>query len=231
MPCALRILLLVLFVGASVRPGATVAQPFVVDDTGLAPEGTLQVEAWHHSCASWFVPSAQVAPGVDLVGGFALLHDSPLGAERMAFDLQSKWQMRPLQHGWSAAVVAGGTADLPTDDFRAADPFTAYAYVPVGVSGLDGHVVAYPNIGWSYTQGGPHELSWGLRTDVHLNTVATAVGEVYGTGTATPGFQTGLQIRPSADWLELYATVSYHEWSDGRSTRLTLGLVAVMDPR
>lgn len=189
------------------------------------------MEAWHQPYASWFVPSAQVAPGVDLVGGLGLLHATSLGAEQIALDLQSKWQARPMEHGWSAAGVTGGTAELPTDDFRATDPFTAYAYVPVGVAALDGHLAAYPNVGWSYTQGGPHELSWGLRTDVHLNPIVTVVGEVYGAGTAPPGVQTGLQIRMGADWLELDATVSHDEQNGARRTWLTLGLVAVLDPQ
>lgn len=226
-----RVWLPLLLTILSLLPGVVAAQPFVVDDPGLAPAGALQMEAWHQPYASWFVPSAQVAPGVDLVGGVALLHDSPLGAEQMALDLQSKWQARPMEHGWSAAVVAGGTAELPTDDFRTDDPFTAYAYVPVGVAALDGHFVVYPNVGWSYAQGGPHELSWGLRTDVHLNPIVTVVGEVYGAGTASPGVQTGLQIRMGADWLELDATVSHDERNGARRTWLTLGLVAVLDPQ
>lgn len=164
-----------------------------------------------------------------MVGGIALLHDSPLGAEQLALDLQSKWQMRAMQQHWSAAVVAGSTAELPTDDFRAADPFTMYAYVPVGVSALDGHWITYPNVGWTYTQGGAHELIWGVRTDVHLSTTVTVVGEVYGTGTADPGVQTGLQVRPGADWLELNATVSADEQNGTRRAWLTFGLVAVLD--
>jgi len=212
-------------------PEPSTAQPFVVDDTGLAPEGMLQVESWHHPYESWLVPSAQITPGFDLVGGFALLHASPLGAEQMVFDLQSKWQVRPMRQRWSAALVAGGTAELPTNDLRAADPFTTYGYGAAGVSALDGQVVAYPNAGWSYTQGGPHALTWGLRTDLHLNTVFTVVGEVYGTGTADPGIQAGLQIRPDADWLELNATVSVDERNSTRRTWLTFGLVAVLNAR
>jgi hypothetical protein len=231
MPRFLRVSFLILLVGLSTRPGATMAQPFIVDDTGLAPDGALQVEAWHHPYASWLVPSAQVAPGFDVVGGLALLHDSPCGAERMAFDLQSKWQVRPMGRGWSTAAVAGGTAELPTDDFRTPDPFTAYAYVPVGLAVRDGHVVAYPNAGWSYTQGGVHEIIWGARADVHLSTQVTVVGEVYGVRTSTPGIQTGMQLRPGADWLELNATVSYDERSDARRTWLTLGFVALLEPR
>lgn len=106
----------------------------------------------------------------------------------MAFDLQSKWQARPMRHHWSAALVAGGTAELPTDDFRAANPITMYAYVPAGVSVLDGRWAVYPNVGWVHTQGGPHAVSWGLRTDVHLSTVVTVVGEMYGTGPTAPSY-------------------------------------------
>jgi hypothetical protein len=96
---------------------------------------------------------------------------------------------------------------------------------------LDGSVVTYPNVGWSYAQGGPHELTWGLRTDVHLSTIVTVVGEVYGAGTTDPGLQTGLQIRPDPDWLELDATVSVGERDGTRRTWFTLGIVAVLDPR
>lgn len=156
MPSFAPIRLVALLLGAGgLLPSAATAQPFVVDDTGLAPEGAVQVEAWHHRDASWLVPSAQVTRGLDVVGGLGLLHDSRFGAERMALDLQSKWQVRPMRPRWSAALVAGGTAELPTDDFRAADPFTTYAYGAAGVSALDGQVVAYPSAGGVARRVGP----------------------------------------------------------------------------
>jgi hypothetical protein len=40
-----------------------------------------------------------------------------------------------------------------------------------------------------------------------------------------------MQLRPGADWLELNATVSYDERSDARRTWLTLGFVALLEPR
>ena len=204
------------------------AQPFVVDDSGLAPDGVLQMEVWHHPYESWLVPSAQVAPGVDLVGGVALLHASPLGAEQLALDLQSKWQVRPLLSGWSAALVGGGTAELPTTDFRASDPFTVYAYGVAGAPAFGGQLTAYPNLGWTHTQGDGHALSWGLRADLLLSSSVILVGEAYGTGTAPPGYQAGLQIYPGLDWLELDATVSHDVRNGTRQTWITLGLVAVL---
>lgn len=72
-------------------------------------------------------------------------------------------------------MVAGATVALPTDDFRAADPFTVYAYVPIGVTAFNERLIAYPDAGWTYAQGGPHTFTWGLRA-------------------AAPGFQAGLQI-------------------------------------
>lgn len=72
-------------------------------------------------------------------------------------------------------------------------------------------------------------MSWGLRTDVYLNTVVTVVGEVYGVGTAAPGYQAGLQLRPGAGWLEVDATVSHGTRGGTRRTWRTLGLVAALD--
>ncbi len=232
MPSFAPIRLIALLLGAGgLLPSAATAQPFVVDDTGLAPEGAVQVESWHHRDASWLVPSAQVTRGLDVVGGIALLHVAPFGAEQMALDLQGKWQVRPPRRSWSAALVAGATAEVPTTDGRAARLAATYAYGATGLSLLGEQLTLYANAGWSRARNGPSLLTGGLRADVRLTDRFIAIGEVFGTGRSAPGAQASLHVRPGPDWLELNATVTRARRAETYQTRLTLGLVAVLDAR
>lgn len=216
-------LLLIASVAVAQHAGA---QPFVVDDTGLAPARSLQVEVWHHVHASWLVPSAQVIPGLDIISGVGLLRNGSDGAGQLAIDLQSKWQFRGPERAWGVAVVGGATA--MADALLDSESGSVYAYVPLNITLLGGRFVLYPNAGWTYARGGLHEFTWGLRADGRLMRRLALVAETYGAGSAAPGYQVGVQVWPGSERLELDLTLSRAERNGSRHTWVTVGAIVVI---
>ncbi|MFP4229110.1 MAG: hypothetical protein ACLFTE_09815 [Salinivenus sp.] len=168
---------------AGVHFPASAQQVLVDDPTSVAP-GAAQLEAWHSREESWIAPAFRVHPRLELAAGTAFLRGAQANQRTVEYSLEGKVLLRPGSvHRIGAAVVSGiGAQELGLPRGR---PASTYAYGILSQTLVPDRLTAYQNLGWRHTDGGPHELTWGVRLDGSLFDRFILIGEAYGEGHTT----------------------------------------------
>ena len=213
--------------GLLLPPGTQAQQVLVDDPTSVAP-GAAQLEAWHSREESWIAPALRLHPRVEVAGGAAFRSTGTADYRTVDYSLESKLLLRPGSvHRVGAAVVGGiGAQELNLPRGR---PASGFAYGILSQSILPGRLVAYQNLGWLKTDGGPHQLTWGARLDWSILDRVVLIGEAYGEGRTT-SLQAALRTVLLSNRIEADVSVTHGAVGSEGQTWVTLGFTFMSAP-
>lgn len=163
---------------------AWAARPFVTDDARLTTAGSCQLESWAriypHSTELWALPACNPWGNFELTFGGGLAHTEQ-DASTNDYVLQAKTLFRALEtNGWGIGLAVG-TIRHPQINPGPNLLGNTYAYVPFSASFAGDLLVVHANLGWLRDKATrSSQLTWGLGTEINLNTRWTAVAEGFG---------------------------------------------------
>ncbi len=204
------------------------ARPFVTDDARLTTHGSCQLESWarlyRHNSELWALPACNPWGGLEFtVGGGHAQGDRMVATEDYVFQL--KTLLRPLQTNDWGIGIALGTIRHPQINPGPNLLGNTYAYVPFSVSFADDLMVVHANLGWlrdKATQS--HRRTWGLGTEVNLNTRWTLVAESFGEMAGSSWWQAGARYHLVPGRWQLDSTVGRQYGGNTDAQWLSFGL-------
>lgn len=222
----MRRLLLPLFATAALLAGhAHAARPMNTDDARIVDAKACQLESWikHPKGRTefWAQPACNFSGNLELTMGAALTNE--YGAtHNSARLLQAKTLFRPLQtNDWGTGLAVGVQRD-PRRGVGSGHEF--YAYVPTSFSLRDDAVVLHTNVGWLRGQGTQrNRFTWGLGSEIQLNSQTWLIAETYGEGSDKPLLQLGLRHWLVPDRVQIDATYG-NRIGEGSQRWFSLGL-------
>ncbi|MFZ6801680.1 autotransporter outer membrane beta-barrel domain-containing protein [Undibacterium sp. Di24W] len=206
-------------------PSAIAGRPMIVDDAGVVANKTCQVESWRQKNLTgaeyWAVPACNLTGNLELaMGGARLVSNQMRSVNR--FQMQGKTLFKTMDsNGWGAGLVFGNQFD-PSQGMVG----DLYIRAPVSFSFREDQVIVHTNLGWSHNKNTKSDAAtWGVGTEISLNSRTALTAEIYGQTQVKPSFQLGIRHTLIPDQLQL--SVSYGDrLSSRQADRFTsVGLV------
>ncbi len=206
-------------------PSAWAARPFVTDDARLTTAHSCQMESWarvyRNSHELWALPACNPTGNLELTLGVGIAknHGSSAGWTD-DFVFQAKTLFKPLEtNGWGIGAAIGAIRHPeinPGPNLLG----NQYAYLPMSMSFADDLVIVHTNVGWLHDKAsGKHQATWGLGTELNLNSRWTLIGESFGNSVDAPFWQAGVRYNLIPGLLQLdgtaarqYSNATEHRW-------------------
>ncbi len=178
-------------------PEVRAARPFVTDDARMTTAGSCQLEAWtrlyRNSEEYWALPACNPTGNLELTlgGGMA---STPASKRSDDYALQAKTLFRKLDtNGWGIGAAIG-TIRHPSVNPGPNLLGNVYAYVPLSMSFANDLLVVHVNGGWLHDKAtARHQGTWGLGTELNLDSRWTLITETFGNTVDTPYWQAGFR--------------------------------------
>jgi len=227
--CPIRAALAGLFVAALLAAPAAFAQPFVVDDAGIAAPGACEFVGWADPEQAWTVAACTPLARTEFTVELGVLRE-PYGDHthtELELIAETKVQLLPDDPGQLGLAVVAGVALHPGQD----DLFEeAYAFVPITLLARSERVAlhVYGGAARAFEDGALRGL-YGARLDGQLVGELGAYAEVYGEGPDV-GYQVVLRAGAVPDRVEVFAGVGGSLRGEAAASGPIIGLVW-MTPR
>ncbi|SEO81963.1 hypothetical protein [Aquisalimonas asiatica] len=175
--------------------GSAAGGHYVVDDTGVAAPGTVDVEGWYSRQSGGndrraAVLAYGVHPGVEIA--LEGERERVDGADHDLVGIAGKWTLADAAERDLGVAVAGGVfMDPDTDRVTEAELF-----FPVDVPLADGRAVFRYNLGWSHQRDADNRdvATWGFGGEVALVGAVSAIAEIHGDQRDRTEIQSGLRV-------------------------------------
>jgi hypothetical protein len=205
-------------------PAVWAARPFVTDDARLTTAHSCQLESWARFYGSshelWALPACNPTGNLELTLGVGVAknHGSSSGWTD-DYVLQAKTLFKPLEtNGWG---IGGAIGVIQHPEIKPGPNLLGnqYAYLPLSLSFADDLVIVHANAGWLHDKAtGKHQATWGLGTELNLDSRWTLIGESFGNSVDTPFWQAGVRYSVIPGLLQLDGTAGrqYKHSTDNR---------------
>lgn len=205
------------------------AQQVLVDDPTSVPVGAAQLEAWHSTEASSAAPAVRVIPALEVAAGVSFSSVNATKRRAVSYSTEGKVLLRPgSAHRVGLAAVGG--AEMQEIRVPNGRPSTLYGYGIVSQEVVPDRLTLYQNVGWTHTENGIHELTWGGRFDWAFHDRFVFIGEIAGTGRADPSAQALLRTVLLPNRIEMDVSATRGGPTDNRTTWGTIGLTFMSTP-
>ena len=200
------------------------ARPFVTDDARLTTAQSCQLETWTRVYRStvelWALPACNPTGNLEFtIGAGAANSGSASIGWTDDFLFQAKTLFKPLEtNGWGIGAAVGA---IQHPEIRPGPNLLGnqYAYVPLSISFADDRVIVHANGGWLHDKAsGKHQATWGLGTELNLDSHWTLIAESFGNTVDIPFWQTGVRYSLVPGLLQLDGTIGrqYNNSIDNR---------------
>ena len=198
-----------LLAGLSLAPNAWAARPFVTDDARLTTAHSCQLESWSRFYRSshelWALPACNPTGNLEFTFGVGVAKNHATSAGWTDdFVLQAKTLFKPLEtNGWG---IGGAIGVIQHPEIKPGPNLLGnqYAYIPLSVSFADDLVIVHANAGWLHDKAtGKHQATWGLGTELNLDSRWTLIGESFGNNIDSPYWQAGIRYSVIPGLLQL----------------------------
>lgn len=192
---------------------AWAARPFVTDDARLTTANSCQLETWtrinRQSQELWALPACNPTGNLELtLGGGIANNDGSASNSTTDFVIQAKTLFKPLiTNGWGIGAAVGA---IQHPEINPGPNLLGnqYAYVPLSMSFADDQIVLHMNAGWLHDRAtGKHQTTWGIGTELNVNSRWTLIGESFGNSVDNPYWQAGVRYSLIPGLLQLDGTV------------------------
>jgi len=208
---------------------AWAARPFVTDDARLTTAGSCQLESWTrlypNSTELWALPACNPTGNLEITvgGGAAKLGEATGWTDD--YVLQAKTLFKTLEpNGWGIGAAIG-TIQHPKINPGPNLLGNRYAYVPLSMSFADDLVVVHLNGGWLRDKAtGKDQTTWGIGTELNLDTKLTLIAESFGNSIDRPYWQAGTRYSVMPGLFQIDATVGRQYGNAGDHRWLSFGV-------
>jgi hypothetical protein len=205
------------------------ARPFVTDDARLTTAGSCQLESWTrlypNSTELWALPACNPTGNLEITvgGGAAKLGEATGWTDD--YVLQAKTLFKTLEpNGWGIGAAIG-TIQHPKINPGPNLLGNRYAYVPLSMSFADDLVVVHLNGGWLRDKAtGKDQTTWGIGTELNLDTKLTLIAESFGNSIDRPYWQAGTRYSVMPGLFQIDATVGRQYGNAGDHRWLSFGV-------
>lgn len=172
----------------------------------------------------WALPACNPTGNFEFALGTAITNPH-LGGSTTDYLLQGKTILKALKpNGWGVGLAIGKAIHQNLTTPGANGLGNTTLYIPLSISSFDDALLTHINIGYAHnTHSSQDFVTWGLGSELKLNTRFALIAESYGDHRSKPFVQTGLRVTVIPDLFQIDTTIGA-QLDSSDSEWLTFGI-------